>query len=244
MPSQQDFDKSFTDGSLDRGLERSPQRRIQGRESVPFNFLIGGPARSEKGYLPSWREDGAIIAWPPESSPPDCPIPAGPRPCRVRTTVRTCWWKRDRRCARRRPGLTSKKRPGQHHLRLHQLDRGPLLRTRAAAVEERAGALDGLDHRARTERPGDPPARVTPVLGEAVHDHHCPCDRDGCRATPRPPAAPRCRPLERSSDPRDRCRWPSPAAGLPAAAPFPAVPARGSTTRDLPSYSRGPWPPG
>ena len=49
--------------------------------------------------------------------------------------------------------------------------RRALQRLRAAAVEERARARDGLDDLARADRPGDAPAGVAPVLGEAVEDH-------------------------------------------------------------------------
>jgi hypothetical protein len=59
MPSRRDFDKSFTDGRFGKGLERSPQRQIQGGESASFNFLIGGTGKSGKEYFPSWGEDGA-----------------------------------------------------------------------------------------------------------------------------------------------------------------------------------------
>src|SRR5690349_1175401 len=45
-----------------------------------------------------------------------------------------------------------------------------LQRPRAAAVEEGAGAGHRLDHLGGRHRPGDAPARVAPVLGQAVED--------------------------------------------------------------------------
>ena len=55
---------------------------------------------------------------------------------------------------------------------LEQRDRRALQRLRAAAVEERAGAGDRLDHPARADGPGHAPAGVAPVLGEAVEEDH------------------------------------------------------------------------
>src|SRR5205823_3732794 len=57
-----------------------------------------------------------------------------------------------------------------HVLNAEERDGGPLQRLGTPAVEERAGARDGLDHRARPDRPGHAPARVAPVLGEPVED--------------------------------------------------------------------------
>ncbi len=53
-----------------------------------------------------------------------------------------------------------------------ELDGRALERTAAAAVEERAGARHRLDDRARPHGPGHAPARVAPVLGQAVEQHH------------------------------------------------------------------------
>src|SRR5690606_16672775 len=60
---------------------------------------------------------------------------------------------------------------GEGVLGREQRERGALHGARAAAVEEGAGAGEGLDDAARPDRPGDAPARVAPVLGEAVEDH-------------------------------------------------------------------------
>src|SRR6185312_9830762 len=52
----------------------------------------------------------------------------------------------------------------------HERNRRALERLAPAAVEERAGARERLDDALRPERPRDAPARVTPVLREAVED--------------------------------------------------------------------------
>ena len=82
---------------------------------------------------------------------------------------------------------------------LEQRDRRALQRLRAAAVEERSRAGDRLDHALGTDRPGDAPARVAPVLGEAVEqDDRIAVDvldvargaLDRTAASTRPPPAP------------------------------------------------------
>src|SRR6266403_2974675 len=59
-----------------------------------------------------------------------------------------------------------------HDIVVQQGDGRPLQRPRAAAVQERAGAGDGIDHLRGGHRPGDAPPRGPPVLGEPVEDHH------------------------------------------------------------------------
>ncbi|MDF2696799.1 MAG: hypothetical protein K0S65_5182 [Labilithrix sp.] len=53
---------------------------------------------------------------------------------------------------------------------VEERDRRALEGLRSAAVEERACTGEALHHRLRRERPGDAPARVAPVLREAVED--------------------------------------------------------------------------
>src|SRR5690606_13230761 len=62
-------------------------------------------------------------------------------------------------------------RLGQGVLGREERERGALHRAGAAAVEEGARAGEGLDDAARPDGPGDAPARVAPVLGEAVEEH-------------------------------------------------------------------------
>jgi hypothetical protein len=54
---------------------------------------------------------------------------------------------------------------------VEQRDGGALQRLGATTVQERAGAGDRLDHLLGRHRPRHAPARVAPVLGQAVEQH-------------------------------------------------------------------------